>query len=118
MKVYYREGDAAFYGDLTYITDACEVPILSFDTKSYGTVRTRITLKNPVIMAVGMSRIHVRGEDGNDYAFYTEKPDWVQMIPRVADWCLVNERGVDDGGESVALMKNVLSSLTSDKKEV
>lgn len=108
MKVYYRDGNDAFHGDLTYITDFSEFSSLTFDANVPGLRRKRISLEDPQIVAIGVSRIHVRDQHGEDYVFYTEQPEWIQIVPRIAEWCLRNERGT-----------NVVNlPLTSDQKEV
>lgn len=85
MKVYYREGNDAFYGDLMYITDG-ETPFVSFDTKGRdGQPRKMVSLHLPTIKSIGMSRIHVLHK-GVDYLFYTEKPEWIVERTSVAAW--------------------------------
>lgn len=81
MKMFFREGDDLFYGNLMYI------PVdggkrLFFD--DHGSPRKQLSLLNPTIIDIGMSRMTVEHE-GTTYCFYTDA-DWISTVYSVARW--------------------------------
>lgn len=81
MKMFLREGDDLFYGDLVY-SHVDGGMRLFFDDK--GHPRKMVSLLNPAIKEISMLHMIVE-HDGTTYCFYTDA-DWVSTVYEVAGW--------------------------------
>ncbi len=150
MEVYYREDDEVWVGDLSFIklserereisyfdrinwpekytTEMTHKPyssFISFDT-SWRKVWPRkiVHLEDATIENIGISRITVRDREGNDYSFYTSKPEWVETTLNISCWAKNNkspeqldreEREREELSEASKVFEDVLHDLDLDE---
>ena len=117
MEVYYREDDEVWVGDLTFIKlSESERRLSDFDRKNWPDKftaemthkpyssficfdtawrktwpRKSLHLEDATFEGICREHIKVKGKDGKDYDFYTEKPIWVETTISVATACKKNK---------------------------